>query len=350
MTVLVVAGALFGPPALEDMLTGSEPAGMDLEVGPLYVLTAPLGNLWDVLTILTLGQHWAVLATLLLVFAIWRITRPGHAIGRARRFAAEAGAAAAALAALLLFYGYGVLGPRPMAALAVDDPDVVVVDFHSHTSASHDGRPGFGAEARREWHAGGGFDAAYISDHRTYAGWMAAVPGNAARAGEGTALLPALEIRYRDVYVNALGEPARYERARDGNELDPAVVAQLAERSGRPPTFVLSVHDVRRLDPGITASAAGVVALEMSEASPRGLRRSRQDRELLIRMTDSLRLAPVAATGNHGWGRAVAACWPSPSVRRASASMVSRVVLAGSCSRPWRATRSASGKSPRRRW
>ena len=49
-----------------------------------------------------------------------------------------------------------------MARLRVGDPDVLVVDFHSHTEASHDGRRGFTDADDRAWHHDAGFDAREI--------------------------------------------------------------------------------------------------------------------------------------------------------------------------------------------
>ena len=314
ITLLVAVGALWGPPALHDPGAGVEPTGASLEVGPAYLLLAPVYNVLDTLSLLTVGQHYAVLATLIALFVAWRVFRRRRTqrtwLRRERwprRLWTEAWAAAIALAGLLAFYAVGVLVPRPMAALAVNDPDVVVVDFHSHTRHSHDGRPGFGPESRREWHRAAGFDVGYVSDHRTWDGWLESAPSNPQRAGDGTVLLPALEIRYHDMYVNALGHPSRYEPARDGNNLDPAEVARLSERASQPPTFVLSVFEVRDLQAAHTTDAQGIVALELTEAAPRGLRQSRRERALLVRAADSLNLAPVSASSHHGWGRTAAA-------------------------------------------
>ncbi|MEJ2502709.1 MAG: hypothetical protein P8177_05230 [Gemmatimonadota bacterium] len=307
ITALVLVAAVLGPPALQDAVTGAVPTGARLETGFGYAIVAPLVTVWDTLMLLTVGQHYAVLATLVLVFVAWRLFRTRQRRGVLARIGVELGVAALALAGLLAFYGYGVLGPRPMAALAVDDPDLVVVDFHSHTEHSHDGRDGLSAEHRRAWYAGAGFDAGYIADHRTYDGWLEGAPNNPARAGDGTVLLPGLEIKYADVYASVLGEPWRYERAMDGNDLIPEIIEDLVAEAGRRPTMVATIPEDLSAVPRSTADSIGFVALEVSDASPKGLRQSRRDRALLIRMTDSLHLAPVAATNHHGWGRTAAA-------------------------------------------
>ncbi|MBW3552994.1 MAG: hypothetical protein KY466_05775, partial [Gemmatimonadetes bacterium] len=49
------------------------------------------------------------------------------------------------------------------------------------------------------------------------------------------------------------------------------------------------------------------VGVEVSDASPRGLKQSRRDRSIILAMADSLNLALVASSNNHGWGRTTAA-------------------------------------------
>lgn len=306
VTLLVVAGAVLGPSALATP-TGAAAPGARLEVGWDYVLVAPLANVLDALSVLAVGQHYAVLATLILLFVLWRLARSRRRLGISRRIGAELGAALAALFGLAAFYLYGIIGPRPMAALVPTDPDVVVVDVHSHTHHSHDGRPGFDAEDRRAWHAAAGFDAVYVSDHRTWEGYAEGAPGNPRRAGDGTVLLPALEIVYAGKYTSALGEPERYRSAVEGNYLLDDALRRLALERGVRPTLVLTIPGPLDSVVAATPEAPGFVAIQVTDASPRGLQQSRVDRARLLRMADSLDLAPVAATNNHGWGRTAAA-------------------------------------------
>ncbi|MFL5577220.1 MAG: hypothetical protein ACJ79S_14765, partial [Gemmatimonadaceae bacterium] len=50
-----------------------------------------------------------------------------------------------------------------------------------------------------------------------------------------------------------------------------------------------------------------VTALELSDAAPRGFDQTDSTRERVLRLADSLDLALVAGSDNHGWGRTVAA-------------------------------------------
>jgi hypothetical protein len=50
-----------------------------------------------------------------------------------------------------------------------------------------------------------------------------------------------------------------------------------------------------------------VVAIELSDGAPRGIAQAQRDRARILRLSDSLHLALVAASNNHGWGRTAVA-------------------------------------------
>ena len=89
--------------------------------------------------------------------------------------------AAKPLIVAAVLYACAAALPRPMAKIAVADPNVVVVDFHSHTNFSGDARKGFTPEENRAWHRGAGFNVAYVSDHRSFGGAESGLHGNPAR-------------------------------------------------------------------------------------------------------------------------------------------------------------------------
>ncbi len=149
-TALLLLTALFPTPRLVDAATLTSWTGARLHLPPLYILLAPLCDLFDQLSLLSKDQHIAFLATLLVGFIAWRLARRRRrARGWLGRTGAELRVALAALAGVVAFYAVGVLVPRPMAALRLERSDELAVDFHSHTEASHDGRPGFTAEWNR---------------------------------------------------------------------------------------------------------------------------------------------------------------------------------------------------------
>src|SRR5258708_4113932 len=68
----------------------------------------------------------------------------------------------------IFFFGFAacvVLVPRPMAKLVASDPAVLLIDFHSHSQISHDGRSSFTPELNMHWHQDQGYNAAFITDH-----------------------------------------------------------------------------------------------------------------------------------------------------------------------------------------
>ena len=348
IVAIVALGALFAVPPLQDAATHAPVpfARIDQPLG--YLLGAPLFGIWDAMSLLTVSQHYAVLLTLILLYpgcrlhSVWRRRRvptPAHpgpppdthspppdpilppqiphsglsASPRRPlplRIALELLRAVAALAALLAFYAAAVFLPRPMVGVRLDDPDHLTVDFHSHTNHSHDGWARFTAARNRAWHEGGGFDAAYITDHYTWAGVDDAAPANPARAGERTVMLSGMEVRLRNRHINLLGDRDRYVFALDStrHHLDPDSIAAARERGAAPVTMLYTIpgplDQVVPLGPG---SPAGVVGVELSDGAPRGLEQVRAERAEIVALADSMDLAVVAGTNLHGWGRTVAA-------------------------------------------
>ena len=304
--LLVVVSALASAPALRDAATLQPFPPAALHHPPGYLLGAPLFGLWDTLSLLTVSQHYAVLATLILPYLAYRVL----AARAPRRLAREAVFAVAALAALLAFYAAAAVIPRPMAAIRMASPDLVAVDFHSHTNHSHDGWSLFTAARNRAWHESGGFHAAYVTDHYTWAGVDEALPANPARAGERTVLLSGMEVRLRDRHTNILGLRGRYLFALDStrHHLDPDSIAAARHRGARPATMLYTIPGpLDRIVPLSPGSPAGVVGVELSDGAPRGLEQGRAEREAILALADSMDLAVVAGANHHGWGRTVAA-------------------------------------------
>ena len=335
VAVAVALSTLFAVPALRDAATLQPFPPATLHHPPGYLLGAPLFGLWDTLSLLTVTQHYAVLATLIVLYAACRLVaarasrrqsrasaeHPGPArsphstAARAprpplARLAREALFAVAALAALLAFYATAALIPRPMAAIRLASPDLVAVDFHSHTNHSHDGWSLFTAARNRAWHEAGGFHAAYITDHYTWAGVDEALPANPARAGDRTVLLSGMEVRLRDRHTNILGDRARYVFVLDStwHHLDPDSMAAAHDRGAAPPTMLYTLpgplDQIVPLGPG---TPAGVIGVELSDGAPRGLEQVRSQRAEILALADEMDLAVVAGANHHGWGRTVAA-------------------------------------------
>jgi predicted metal-dependent phosphoesterase TrpH len=291
ISTAAIAGALFPLAPIRDAVTLRSVHHVRLVRGPWYLLLSPIYDSWDAVTLFSAREH-IVLLTLAVVgyvFWRWRIFDTSSR-GVVRR---EVVRAAIALVLLLAWYGVGAVAPRPMVSLEVDDPDAVVVDFHSHTDASHDGRRGFSAERNREWHRSAGFNVAYISDHGTYAAVREALPRNPVRAGEGTVLLPAFETRNSDQHLNLLGFSAEDEYGHAPPDILEAIPGAVAPRS------LLTI-------PAAMEGAAAqrrIMAVELIDGSPLGLEFGTRQRTELLKLCTRLGAAPVAGSNNHGWGR-----------------------------------------------
>ena len=320
LIAIIALGTHIAVPPLQDAATHTPVPFAHLDQPLGYLLGAPLFGIWDAMSLLTVSQHYAVLATLILLYPARRLyaartsrrrrlTDP-TAPATPRRAALELLRAVAALAALLAFYAAAVLAPRPMVGIRLDPPDLLAVDFHSHTNHSHDGWARFTAGRNRAWHEGGGFDAAYITDHYTWAGVDDAAAANPARAGERTVMLSGMEVRLRNRHINLLGDRDRYVFALDStwHHLDPDSIAAARGRGAAPATMLYTIPG--RLDqivPLAPGAPAGVVGVELSDGAPRGLEQVKAERAEILGLADSMDLAVVSGTNLHGWGRTVAA-------------------------------------------
>jgi hypothetical protein len=176
----------------------------------------------------------------------------------------------------------------------------VVVDFHSHTSFSRDGRWGFTVERNREWHRAGGWHVAYVTDHidgvkKENLGTLTANPR---RAGDGTVLLPGVErrcdgrhflilgVRHRDCWM--LGAEPRNRPATLPFDREHAVIQ----------TTPVKLHRVTAPE---STAIRGLVGIELSDGSPHGLDQMQRDHDKLLAIADGSNLAVVAGSNNHGW-------------------------------------------------
>ena len=307
---LVLVTGLFTAPPVVDAVTGEAVPFVEIVRPVSYLLFAPLFGAWDALSLLTLNQHYAVLATLVLLYLVRRIRAPRSRLAIPGRMGMEVVRAAGALVLLLAFYAGGTLLPRPMVGLSVTGEDRLTVNFHSHTDHSHDGWSLFTAPRNRAWHEGGGFDAAYVTDHYTWRGVDEAVLDNPSVAGERTVLLSGAEMRLRRRHVNILGDRTRYAFALDStwHHLDPDSVNQAVLRGGPLPTMLYTIPGpLDQLVPFTAEMSAGVVGVELSDGAPRGLEQVKGERDRILAIADSANLALVAGANLHGWGRTAVA-------------------------------------------
>ena len=296
---VVLATALAGATPIRNAETGLPVADASLVHSPAYTMLAPICNVLDALTLLSLRQHAAILLTVVLCVIVWRILR---AWSRGTSILRESRVALATLAGIVVVYGAGAIVPRPMAAIRMRDPQDVVIDFHSHTNSSWDARKWFTPERNRQWHAAAGFNAAYVTDHKSLAGAMAASARNPAHAGDGTVLLPGLEARDHYEHIVAIGIDSTFAFDPKGDWHDPKPDTGLSV-TGSAPLLILTIPgNLTQLPENEKHGFARLYAVELSDGAPKGVGTIQQKRHDILRFADTLDLAVVAGSDNHGWG------------------------------------------------
>ncbi|OYV73496.1 MAG: hypothetical protein B7Z72_02400, partial [Gemmatimonadetes bacterium 21-71-4] len=305
-TAVVMLSANFMVDPLRDAATFRPVTEVHLVHSAAYLVLAPLCDVFDALSLMTVRQHVAILVTLAALFAAWRVWRGWRRHGTTP--VREARAVVFGVLGLLAFYAAGILVPRPMARLVVSPPlneALVVVDFHSHTRYSHDGAPWFTPEANRRWHRDAGFDVAYVTDHRTVQGAEEARRHNPRIAGEGTTLLQGLEVVWQHAHVNLLGAQQTFSGLTDPNlrDIDDKALALASMIPHHEPVLIFTFPGLlRHLHPAAAPGTPGVRAIEIVDGSPRGLSDTRRLRTKIATVADDDSLALVAGTDNHGWG------------------------------------------------
>ena len=300
LTLVIALTALASTSPLRG-IGGGPPVPVTLRLSWLYIALAPWCDFLDTLTLLSVRQHIAFVSTLLAVYFLSRSVRWNRTHTLLRELAGIG-----IFAALLVgTYGVGALLPRPMASLALLNPDALAVDFHSHTRASWDGRRGFSSESNRSWHRDAGFDAVYISDHGTLSGVIEGESLNPKLSGEGTVILPAVEVRCDGHHVVILGATIHEGTPDCASAVIPASSVSAAPRLSSPGGMItlLTIPARFALDRPIPRSQA----IEIADAAPRALDQMERDGRLIRRIAKMDDLAVVASSNNHGWGRTAAA-------------------------------------------
>lgn len=298
-SALVVGASFYAAPALTDSLTGKPAAAAALNLSLAYKVLAPICDTLDTISLFSLGQHVAFLLTYAVAFALWRVIYRKRCAKRIRK-RDEVFAAGKALLVLLSVYIVGAMLPRPIAKLTMSSPDAVVIDFHSHTRYSWDGRADFSPEQSRRWHRASGFDVAYVTDHSTFAGAEEAAQQNPGRAGDGTVMLSGIEVRDRGNHLIVLGTDSGDWRSYTAGDLHEHIFESEAEARGaaRPVVLFTLPGNLK------SESAMAVDGIELSDAAPRGLTQTDGEREQIVALAHGQKKSLVASSNNHGWASA----------------------------------------------
>jgi hypothetical protein len=325
LIALVLLSALSPLPPLVDAVSGAPPPDADLLRPTLYTVLAPLSNMLDALTFLTVDRAKAFLTFWVPALAVWGLLRRASLL---RRLAA---AALGALAVVLLGVA-AVLLPRPVPRLVAADSTLTVIDYHAHTAASHDGRRGWTSADLAAWHAAQGFGASYVTDHNVvFSG------------GTDTLirLLPGVEWSVYDQHIVALGAVAPVDRAAFSRDTR-AMLRLFAELHREPAIGIASLPEYWRNHWGDLDAfvAAGVDGFEIVSCAPKAIGFPAAARERVLVLAEQHDLLVVGASDNHGWGK-VTCVWnlssPSAHGYRANRVIARPIALAQGDWEPWTA-------------
>jgi len=308
LLALLLWSALQPLPGLVDAVTGTVPAGADLVRPAAYTVFAPLSTVLDALTFLSVQRAKAFLAVWVLALALWGALRRGTLAQRLSR------ALLGPLAIVLLGVG-AVLLPRPVPTLVTADSGVTVIDYHAHTAASHDGRPGWRAQDLAAWHAAQGFQASYVTDHNVIFNQPVDDP---------IRLLPGVEWSVYAQHVVALGAVAPIDRGVYNRDTR-AMLGLFAELHRQGALGLASLPEYWEHHWGdLTAFvAAGVDGFEIVNCAPRAIGFPASLRAQVLQLAAQHDLLVVGASDNHGWGK-VTCVWnlSSPSAHGYAANHV----------------------------
>jgi hypothetical protein len=308
LTVILFAASLAGAPVLSDPVAGSAPSSLYLKVPLVYLGFAPVFTLWDGVSMLSMSRLKGLLVGLVVLYLVWRVIRlvPQHRRSGSLQSAwlRELGVLAVSVFLLLVFLIMGALWHRPMLALAGVGPNELVVDFHSHTKASHDVRNtlmrGFDAEANRRWHRRAGFDAAFITDHNI-------VEGSGTRdrgAGSYPVLCPGIEVSAWRAHVVLLGDTMPVDHSRYNRSLQSLLALLRTSDSAYGSLSLASLPEYQRnhwsrLDQLV---GAGLDGFEIVNAAPKANELRQAQRDTVIALARAHNRFVAGVSDSHGWG------------------------------------------------
>jgi len=299
LSALLALSTVFAVAPLRNVQTGAAEGRLRSPLS--YIVLAPLCDVLDAMSTLSVRQHMALTVTGLGLYAMWRTRRRRFWLSQPPTLLAEFAGATAVVLSVVGAYLLLTLVDRPMAALEISDPDSVIVDFHSHTNASWDGRRTFTLERNRAWHEAAGFEVAYVTDHLPSSSVTAPIPP--ARGIGHTLLLPSFEIDCRGMHVVVLGASPTEARAWcDGEQPD------WLDESGANGALSASAVVIATLPGRLDDLArADVSSVEVVDGAPRALDQLARDSDRVMAVAARYGLSLVTGSNLHGWGRTAVA-------------------------------------------
>ena len=290
LVVLLLVTAIHPLPALVDAITGSAPGDVDLDRPVSYVLLAPFSDVLDGLTFFSQARAEWALGVWALVLAAWGALRTGTRRQRICR-------ALLGPLALVLLGLATVLLPRPVPRLSTSDASSTILDYHAHTQASHDGRPGWTLSDLADWHARQGFEASYVTDHNVIFDGSLPVPSS-------INLLPGVEWSVYRQHVVALGPVEAIVRDSFGGSTARMVrIFAEIDKQGALSIASLPEYWEHHRDDLSALVLAGVDGFEIVNCAPKALSFPSSGRRDVLALAAGHDLLVVGASDNHGWGQ-----------------------------------------------
>ncbi len=296
LTALLALARAAALAPLSDPLGEPLPAGLRLALPWSYLLAAPLFTLWDGVSMLSMSRLEGFLLGLAPLFLLYRLLAALARRGTTLR--GELLALGIGLAGLIAFVAAGLLWHRPMASLAGVPPDDAVVDFHTHTRASHDVggtlMDRYDVAANLAWHRRAGFDAAFLTDHNT-----------PTRGGAGAAIAcPGIEVSAWRAHVLLLGNTSAVDRTRYNRDLESLLRLLRSSETDYGAVSVASIPEYARnhwsrLD---TLVANGLDGFEIVNAAPKANELTRAARDSVVVLARRADRFVIGVSDHHGWG------------------------------------------------
>lgn len=324
---VVLLAQFFQVPPLQDAATGAYPTEYSLSHGWASVLFAPFYALADLWTFNSVRQHKAWAVWLFVLYGLWRLPRFGF-LSRVRgrnSWLREAGFLAGMIGCMAAWLAYVALFPRRPPQFVVQDPDLVVLDFHSHTERSHDGRPGLDVTRSARWHSRNGFHAAFITDHNS----LTLGAPEKFSTPDPTLAFVGEELSLHRSHVVALGPRAAIEtEGYPGEQGLRRFLRSAGPRHGA--LTVLSLPEYWKNGLNLEELArSGARGIEIANGSPKALDFPEGRKREVVTFCRAHDLFLAGATDHHGWG-ASAYAWNVmrlPGWRSLKPEQVQRAIL-----------------------
>jgi len=281
------------PSPVRDAATLAWAGGFHLIFPVWHILFTPFCSVADHLTVLSAHQDYVLVAYVFIgcLFAGWKRGSLYFLL-----FAA--------------FIAWGVLVPRPMGRLVAQDPGTLLIDFHSHSQFSHDGRPSFTPQANMRWHRLQGYEASFITDHnRVEAAQIAQGISQADWQKTGYRSLEGEEVSLKKTHLVILGSHSKVDnQPYDGDFAKiPGFVADM-HKLGYPVIASLPEYWLYHWGAGVQDFVRwGMDGFELINSAPKGLDFPIPYRLQIVDLCRTKNLFMTGISDNHGYGYATAA-------------------------------------------